>query len=102
MSAIETAKALGNGESIWASGTNIETAPSDLAVAVNHAISICSWRENLASDEMPPQWMWHLDWELAKWFKDISKKRDEKYGSSGDDPGAVFEENELFESFTSN
>jgi len=99
LNAIETAKALGDGNSIWPAGTNIETAPADLAVAINHAISICSWRENLASDEMPPQWMWHLDWELTKWFKNVSKVRDDKYGVSSDEPGAVFEENELFESF---
>jgi hypothetical protein len=43
--------------------------------------------------------MWHLDWELEKWFKEVTKKRDEKYGTSADEAGAVFEENELFQEF---
>lgn len=86
---------------MWPKGTNFETAPADLALAINHSILICSWRENLPSDEMPPRWMWHLDWELEKWFKEVSKKRDEKYGTqdSSDDSDNVFEENELFEDF---
>ena len=82
-------------------GTNFESAPADLASAISHAILICSWRENLTSDEMPPRWMWHLDWELVKWFKQVTKNREEKYGTnaSGDDANAIFEENELFDDF---
>lgn len=74
----------GGTSSLWPEGvTNIEDLPNDLAVAIDQAIRITHWQENLGADELPPQWMWHLDWELEAWFLDVQKKRNEKY-SGGD------------------
>lgn len=38
--------------------------------------------ENILPDELPPEWMWHLEHELDDWFKEIERKRQEKYGAS--------------------
>lgn len=46
---------------------------------------IVSWQENLADEEVPPEWMWALDHELIGWFDEVKRKRDEKYGRSNDD-----------------
>lgn len=50
---------------------------------------ILTWQENLPSEETPPDWMWHLDWELEGWFEEVQRKRDEKYGRDRDDDDDV-------------
>jgi hypothetical protein len=64
--------------------------------AVDHALRILSWLENLPSDEMPPSWMWCLDWEIESHFKTVDAQRKVKYGESSEadeDPDAQWEEN---------
>lgn len=39
------------------------------------------WQENLRDEEMPPQWMWPFDEELADHFEEVFKDR--KSGGSG-------------------
>lgn len=34
---------------------------------------------------MPPRWMWHLDWELEKWFDEVKRIRDRKFNISSND-----------------
>lgn len=46
---------------------------------------IVSWQENLPEDEIPPEWMWPLDYELEQWFENVKRKREDKYGRSDDD-----------------
>lgn len=41
---------------------------------------ILDWQENLASKDIPPQWMWHLDYEIKDWFEELEAKR----GGGGD------------------
>lgn len=77
---------------MWPQGTTIETAPVDFIVAFNQAVKINSWFENLASDEIPPHWMWELDWELDLHFKRVKEERDKKYGT-GDDSSSDAESN---------
>ena len=60
----------------------LEDIPVDLFFAIDHALRIVNWQENLTEDEMPPKWMWHLDWELETHFEIIKSKREVKYGSS--------------------
>lgn len=55
--------------------------PADFIMVLNQALQILGWQENLVDDEMPPKWMWHLDWELETHFKLVKKRRDEKYGN---------------------
>jgi len=70
-------------------GLTVENAPSDLISAIDQALKILSWQENLPSDEMPPRWMWHLDWELEAHFTKIKNERDRKFAqpSSSSDSG---------------
>lgn len=66
----------GSGVSILPRGvTSVEDIPSDLANAIDHGYKILSWQENLQENEMPPRWMWHLDWELEEWFKGVEAAR---------------------------
>ena len=64
-----------------------------------HALMITSWQENLVGDEMPPRWMWHLDWELETHFALVKSKRDAKYntGSNNAEPEPIESENVLFD-----
>ncbi len=52
---------------------------------LDYSLRILSWQENLSSDEMPPVWMWPLDWEIEKHFTVIESKRKAKYGTSSND-----------------
>jgi hypothetical protein len=55
-----------------------------------HVDRILNWQENLASEEMPPAWMWSLDDDLEDWFDRVKADRDEKYGrNSSDDWGGI-------------
>jgi hypothetical protein len=82
------ARATGSGHLLWPQGTTIESAPADFIVALDQAITITNWLDNLSSDELPPRWMWHLDWELEIHFEKVKAERDKKYGlntTQGDD-----------------
>jgi len=59
--------------------TSVEDIPADLTLVIDHGYKIISWQENLTEEEMPPRWMWHLDWELEKWFEEIDALRKSKY-----------------------
>jgi len=52
-------------------------------VAVNQALTVISWFENLPKEEQPPRAIWHSAELVDSWFRDVEKKRSEKYGSSG-------------------
>lgn len=58
---------------------------------MSHAFTVLAWQENLASDEMPPEWMWALDEELEEWFEEVEAVRKDKYAS----PGASSDETEM-------
>jgi len=62
--------------------------------AIAHADHILQLQEDLSSDEMPPEWMWPLWWEMERWLNRIVKERAAKYGSD-DNADVDWEENEL-------
>lgn len=64
---------------------NVESMPSDLMVAIDHALHILGWQENMMEDEMPERWKWHLDWEINRHFLDIKRKRNPENASSSSD-----------------
>lgn len=39
----------------------------------------------MPEDEIPAEWMWHLDHELDAWFDEVARKRKERLGGGGDD-----------------
>lgn len=78
----------GSVASLWPNGVStVEDLPNDLVLAIAHAQRVCSWQENLPSDEMPPRWMWSVDHELQSWFERVAEEREEKYGSKVDSGG---------------
>lgn len=62
-------------------------------MAVAHADTVLHWRENLMSEEMPPEWMWPFPDELNKWFEQVEFDREAR--AKGEDPGERLERNEL-------
>jgi hypothetical protein len=66
--------------------SSIADMPVDLANALEHAVRIISWQENLTSDDIPPKWMWPLEWELELWFVEVDRRRQSaSNGGSGDE-----------------
>lgn len=54
-------------------------------MAIQHAMTVLQWRENLVSEEMPPEWMWIFDNELEIHFQEVDRARKAKYGISDDE-----------------
>ncbi len=80
------AKRGGAGAVLLPFGVNsIEDIPADLASAIDHGYKVISWQENMSEEEVPPRWMWHLDWELEAWFEEVDAARKAKYGGDSDD-----------------
>lgn len=61
----------------------IQDAPWTIVVALNHALTVISWHENLPREEQPPRHIWHSGDLVEKWFKNVEKERNSKYGNSG-------------------
>lgn len=50
--------------------------------AVAKGLQVQSWLENLPSDEMPPQHIWHHSAELDAWFERVKADRERKYSTA--------------------
>ncbi len=66
--------------------------PWFLQVAIEHALTILTWYENLQKDEVPPEHLWEDVEGLEQWWKDVEAKREDgaptsrgQRGQSGDD-----------------
>jgi len=57
--------------------------PWVIGVAVNHALTVISWHENLPKDDQPPRSIWYSSELVDKWFRDVEKKRASEYGGKG-------------------
>lgn len=49
-----------------------------LIQAVNEALMILSWHENLPKDEVPPRNLWWSGDLLDNWFEDVERRRNKK------------------------
>jgi hypothetical protein len=71
-------------------------------VAIEQALTILSWFENMQKDEVPPEHLWEDVEGLEQWWKDVEAKRNDgspikrTRGSSDDDdePGSEMVEND--------
>ena len=54
-----------------------------IVVAVNVALTVISWHENLPKEEQPPRMIWHDSDLVEEWFRDVEEKRKSKYGGKG-------------------
>ena len=79
----------------------LDEVPSDLLNVAEQAFRILSWQENLPRDEMPPLWMWPLDWEIENWFKKLDQERDSKYGTSSSVKSEPEDDNVFIDRFKS-
>jgi len=52
-------------------------------LAVNIALTVISWHENLPREEQPPRHIWWSGKLVDEWFKDVEAKRKSKFGGSG-------------------
>lgn len=85
----------GAGQALWPRDcVSIEDLPSDLSNAIDHSYRVISWLENYQEEEIPPKWMWHLEWEIEPWFEEVNRARKSQYSSSGDEESPM-EQNEL-------
>lgn len=48
-------------------------------MALNHALTVISWHENLPKDELPPRHIWWSADLVEQWFTDVEEKRTSKY-----------------------
>jgi hypothetical protein len=64
----------------------VRDCPHVLFEAIRVALLIISFDE-LERDERPPRRIWLDREKLAAWFKDVERRRTEKYGGKG--PGAI-------------
>lgn len=53
--------------------------------AIQRSLQICFWQDNLIEKWMPPQWMWHLDEELAEHFEWVKEQRRKDAPTDDDD-----------------
>lgn len=59
-------------------------APYTLHEAILTGLRLLSYEE-LPKDERPPRAMWMDSEKLAKWWKEVERKRKERYGGKADD-----------------
>lgn len=64
------------GGSFWPEG--IHKASNVLVQAVNEALMVLGWYENLPKEEVPPRNIWWSGELLDDWFQDVEKRRDRK------------------------
>lgn len=51
-------------------------------MAIDHALAVLNWHENLPKDEVPPQHIWEDPEGLEQWWKRVDEKR-----TTRSDPG---------------
>jgi hypothetical protein len=54
--------------------------PWFLQVAIEHALTILGWFENLQKEEVPPEHIWEDGEGLDEWFASVKAKRDQEFG----------------------
>jgi hypothetical protein len=70
-----------------------------MVMAVNTALMVISWHENLPRDEQPPRSIWWSGELLDEWFRNVEDQRSEKsadrQSSYKDADDAPMQSNEL-------
>lgn len=60
-------------------GMSVIDAPWEWVTALNAALTVLSWFENLPKNEQPPRHIWWSDKLLDEWFESV---REERKGSN--------------------
>lgn len=53
-----------------------------MQVAIEHALNVLTWYENLPKDEVPPEYLWEDGEGLELWWKSVEDKRDDGTATS--------------------
>lgn len=61
-------------------GDNVFDAPWDMVAAINHALTVLSWFENLPQEEQPPRHIWWSGDLVNEWFDNVRVKRSASSG----------------------
>jgi hypothetical protein len=61
------------GGPFWSEG--IDKVDHQLVQAVNEALMVLAWFENLPKEEIPPRHIWWSVDMLDQWFEDVGKRR---------------------------
>lgn len=94
---VSVAKQTGSGASVWPAGTNASTTSDEFLSVYAHTLNILGWFENVPSSDIPPAWMWHLDWELEKHWELVNANRAHNNGDSSHGGYNKESENLLFD-----
>lgn len=82
---LRIAKGLGNLDAVLPPGiTSLRDCPYTVFEAVRIGMFFLDFDE-LPSDERPPKRIWLDSKKLEEWFDVVKRRREEKYGSGGDD-----------------
>jgi hypothetical protein len=49
-------------------------------VAIEQALTVLSWYENVTKDEVPPEYLWEDPTGLEQWWASVQEKRDSAFG----------------------
>lgn len=56
-----------------------------LQVAIEHALQVINWHENLPKEDVPPEHLWADAEGLEKWWARVDARRDDGYTGGADD-----------------
>ena len=68
--------------------TDLRDMPHVFFEALRSALVVLSFDE-LLEDERPPRRIWNDGDQLGEWFKDVKRRREEKYGGGKQGPGPI-------------
>lgn len=98
---VSACKETGSGHLLWPPHVDsVQSLPSQLVFAVDHALMILNWHENCLKKDIPPSWMWPLEWELEEWWIGVDYRRNHPDAHDNDDVDlSDREENEYADRF---
>lgn len=101
LAAVGAAGRAGDIRSLYPRGSNrIEDIPWYLQVAIEQALTIISWHENLAKNEVPPEHIWEDGKGLELWWARLEELRESgRPPGSGDEPVPEMAQNDLARAF---
>lgn len=81
---VRIARDLGTVQDLLPEGiTHLADCPYNIHDAITKALLFLSFSEELEEKERPPKRIWLDPPRLTKWFKEVKKQREEKWGVDG-------------------
>lgn len=100
---VRAAQQAGDIASLYPEGcTRVAQIPWFLQVAIEHALTVLNWLENLPKNEVPPRRIWADTEGLEQWWNKVEDLRSSDYpltGASSSDEDGAGTENDLARAF---